>query len=434
MKLKAGKLISSFILIIIVITAITYKKNSEIVVLELGIFAGSNWDVPSWQSYRIYDEAIAEFERRFPNIKIKYRSGTLKSDYSEWLAQKIVKGKEPDVFAVLSSDFNTLASVGILKNIDSLVERDDNFEINDMFSNSVKLGQLNGLQYALPFEVSPILMFVNKTLLQNENIPVPENNWAWSEFYDICKKVTKDTSGDGIPDQFGTMGFTWKHAVYTNGQQLFNQNGTKAMFNSPDVLESMKFIKKLNDLNKGAKQVDFGSGKVAFSPLPFSTYRAYKYYPYKVKVYSSFEWECIKLPKGPNGKNASELVDFSMAISSRTKHTKEAWAFLKFMTSDDANQLNVFKYSHGVPVLSNIVESDEAESMIFENGSSDEKTIDASTLSQIIEESIVAPRFQKYDKAMDMADKEIFRMINNNLNLEDALMKFNREIENYLRN
>lgn len=414
-------------------TIYKYKTNKQPVVIELGIFSGSNWNIPNWQSYRIFDEAIVDFERKNPNIKVKYRSGTLKSDYSEWLAQKIVKGEEPDVFAVLSSDFNTFASIGILKNLDNLIKNDEDFKIKNMYNNSLKSGQLSGYQYALASEISPTLMFVNKTILESEGIYVPNNNWDWKEFYEICKRITKDTDGDGIIDQFGTSGFTWKHAVYTNGQQLFDQNGTKAWFNNPEVIEAVKFTRKLNNLNINFKPAEFESGKVAFEPFTFSEYRAYKFYPYKVNMYNNFEWECIKLPKGPNGRNASELMNFSMGISSRTKHSAEAWKFLKFITSDEITQLNVLNYSYGVPVLRNLVESEQAKKVLAEFSISNEKLIDTKTLSQVIEESIVTPRFQKYEKVMDMADKEIFQIINNDGDIENALSKLNRELTSFLK-
>jgi len=278
-----------------------------------------------------------------------------------------------------------------------------------------------------------MLMFVNKTILESEGICLPNSNWDWKEYYDLCKKITKDTDGDGIIDQFGTSGFTWKDAAYTNGQQLFNQNGTIAWFDKPEILEAVKFTRELNNLNMNAKPEEFDSGKVAFEPFTFSDYKAYKFYPYKVNMYNNFEWECIKLPKGPNGRNASELLDFSMGISSRTKHTAEAWKFLKFITSNETTQLNVLKYSYGVPVLRNVMESEQAKKVFSEFSVSNDKIIDSKTLWQVIEESIVTPRFQKYDKAMDMADKEIFQIVSSEENIENALSKLNRELNTFLK-
>lgn len=412
-----------------------YKDYKSQIQLELGIFAGSNWEVPNWQSYRVFDEAIAEFERLHPGVKIKYRSGTQKTDYSEWFSQKIVKGTEPDVFCVLSGDFNTFASIGVMKNLDTLIKDDSGFDIGKMYVNAVKSGQFQGSQYALPIEVVPVLMFVNKTLLSKENIQLPKGSWTWEDFYNICRSATKDTNGDGIIDQFGVYGFNWQHAVYTNGQKLFDANGNKASFNSQGVMDSVRFTVKLNSLNHNVRVTsdDFDSGKVAFRPFPFSTYRAYKPYPYRVKKYSGFEWECINLPRGPNGDNASELYSFLFGISSKARHEKEAWEFLKFLTSDKNNQMNVFRYSHGVPVVREVTESEEGRQEMLKYNPDEENIVDMKLLSQVIEKSTVTPRFQKYEEAMNMADKEIFQVINGEKNVESALSYIDREINKFLK-
>lgn len=436
MELKLTRKFTAAILIAAVVVfggCAIYQQFYAPVVLQLGLFVGSNWNVPDWQSYNIIDEAIKRFEQENPRIKIIYRSGTLRTDYSEWLAQQIVQGKEPDIFFVLPEDFNTFASIGILQKLDLFIQKDQNFNINKMYKNAIKSGNFQGSQYALPRELMPVLMFVNKTLLHKQNIAIPKEDWTWDTFYEICKKVTKDTDRDGEIDQFGMVEFNWKHAVYANNQVLFNSEGSQAFFDHPRVIEAVNFIVKLNRLNQNYKPLDFDSGKVAFTPFPFSSYRAYKYYPYKVKRFAQFEWESIKLPRGPHGKHTGELHSLLMAMSARTQHQKEAWKFLKFMTYDNEVQMNIFSSSYGVPVLKEVAESKQAEETLATNNLEGESTIDTKMLSEVIENSTVIPRFKKYDEVMNIADKEIFKLINEEADIDNTLTKLNREINKYLQ-
>jgi multiple sugar transport system substrate-binding protein len=432
--MKRGKVVAIILGVFLIGAAVTgyfvYKNFTGPVVLTLGVFSGSIYNVPNWQSYKIVDEAIEDFQKINPKIKVRYRYGTLKNDYSEWLAQQIAIGAEPDVFCVLPGDFNTFASIGILKNLDNQIENDEEFEIRKMYINGIKSGQFMGTQYALPRELEPVLMFVNKTLLRAEGIEIPRNDWTWDDLYHICKRVTRDKDGDGKIDQYGVVGFTWQHAVYTNGQRLFDPNGREAQFDEPGVLEAIKFVVELNKLNQNFKVLpdDFDRGKVAFRPFPFSWYRAYKSYPYRVIRYAQFEWECIKLPRGPHGNNASELYSFLMGISSRTRHEQEAWKFLKFLTSNRTAQMNVFRYSHGVPVLRDITESKEADTELSRYNPEERVSVDTKILSEVIEQSIVTPRFHKYEDAMNTADKEIYQIINGEKNPEDTLARLNREL------
>ena len=124
------------------------------ITLELGVFSGSNWGVPSGESYKIIDGAIERFEKKYPGIKVKYESGIMKSDYSSWLSDKIVKGSQPDVFMILDDDFNTLSSIGALANIDVYMTHDQKFNENDYYSSVLKAGTYSKNQYNTSRSVS----------------------------------------------------------------------------------------------------------------------------------------------------------------------------------------------------------------------------------------------------------------------------------------
>ena len=108
----------AFVLLLVGLLGCVYKYHEKEIVLEFGMFTGSNWDVASASSFVIMDKAIARFEEEHPGVKIHYYSGISKEDYSEWCARKLVEGKMPDVFMVPDSDFNLYSSLGVLKNLD----------------------------------------------------------------------------------------------------------------------------------------------------------------------------------------------------------------------------------------------------------------------------------------------------------------------------
>ena len=262
-------IIRSIVIMTIIISVIGtwyYTNKGEQIVLEFGMFTGSNWGVENADSFLIIDRAIARFEKKHPNVKVKYTSGIDKKDYSEWCAKKLLSGNLPDVFMVLDTDFNLYYKLGVLQELDSYMEQDLEFNKEDFFKTALDIGKGIGeekVQYALPYEVVPTLLFVNKTLLKQENIDIPDKEWTWEEFYNICKKVTKDTDQDGRVDQFGTYNYTWLDAMYTSGGSLFEDENEKINFSSKYMIESLKFMKNLNDLNKGEKvtQEDFDANE-----------------------------------------------------------------------------------------------------------------------------------------------------------------------------
>jgi len=433
-RTRIGLIIGCIVIMLALSLAFYICGRNKVITLELGIFAGSNWDVANANSYVIIDKAIEKFEQQHKNVKIHYYSGILKRDYSEWLTKQLLLGKMPDVFMILSDDFNHLASLGALKNLEKLMEKDASFRKDEYFTTALMTGQYNGTQYALPYETVPTLMFVNKTLLMKEGIKVPDSDWTWDDMYEICKMVTKDTDGDGHLDQFGSYNYDWLDAAYTNGMVLFEEGDTKINLVNEKVTQAVKFMKQLYDLNQGRKvtQDDFDSGRVAFMPLSFANYRTYKTYPYKIKKYH-FQWDCITLPAGEYGANISEVNTLLMGINNKSRHEKLAWEFLKLLTYDEEIQMDIFRYSQGASVLKKVTGSKEAEIILQEYMEESEKVIDNELLSRVIEQGVVAPQFLRYKEAVSLASSEIQNIIENDKNIDSSLKILQNKINQYLK-
>ena len=386
--IKANR-IKIVILVILIVGGFIYYNNQK-KVLTIGIFAGSNWDVPTFDYYKMIDETIARFEKEHPNVEVKYQSGILKEDYSLWLSQQLLTGNEPDLYMILNEDFNSLASLGALKNLDQIIKSDDDFDVDKFYQNTLEIGKYQGNQYALPYEVNPTLMFVNKTLLEKEGVSLPENDWTLDDFYNICKQITKDTDNDGIIDQYGYYNYTWLDAIYAGGINIFNESGTSCDLNNSKVKEAVQFIEKINLLNQGFNVTsnDFDQGKVAFAPMQFSQYRTYKPYPYRVSKFSTFEWDVIEMPQQTDAY-LTQLSSLMIGLSED---------ILKLLEEDTMGDSN----------------------------------IDMSVLNKVMEYPTINTGFKKYEGVMRIVDNQITKTLQNNADLDTALIALQREINNYL--
>lgn len=404
-------------------------------ILEFGMITGSNWDVANANSFVIIDQAIERFETEHPGVKIHYYSGVRKDDYSEWFSRKLLAGKEPDVFMVLGTDFNQFSSMGVMKNLEPLMEKDPDFDEEKYFSSSLRSGQYGEVQYALPYETVPTLMFVNKTLLAKEGIAMPNPDWNWDTMYSICQKTTKDLDGDGVLDQFGCYNFGWMDAVYSNGGEIFEADGKESNFTDEKVVESIQFVRRLNDLYQGQKvtQEDFNAGNVVFMPLTFAEYRTYKTYPYKIKRYANFQWDCITMPAGYQGGNLSQVDSLLIGISAHTKHEQLAWEFLKLLTYDEKIQTEIFRSSQGASVLKKVTESKEMEIIVQEDMEESDTVISGRLLGRIIEEGQIEPQFKRYEQALALADSEIGQILENDETIDSSLKILQRSVNSYLQ-
>lgn len=290
-------------------------------VLHLGVFAGSYWGTPNGSSYQVLDDAIACFEAAHPGVTVEYESGIPVDEYSEWLAGHLLIGEEPDVFFVLPEDFGLLAETGALAPLDPLLDTPDGPERSLYYDACLQAGQYDGLQLALPYESAATVMFVNRTLLEEYNIPMPQNDWTWQDLYTICQTIA-DAQPDAADRDYGVYGYTWQNALYANGGMLFSADGQQCYLSDARTMAAIQFTQQLSSLNGGytVTAQDFDTGHVAFRPFLFSEYRAYQPYPWRVKKYSNFVWDCLRMPAGPDGGNTSELYTVQVGISARSRH------------------------------------------------------------------------------------------------------------------
>lgn len=429
-----GAVVCVLVILVIVVCANTKKEK----IIEFGMFTGSNWGVENADAFVLVDRAIGRFEARHPNVKVTYTSGIDKADYSEWCAKRMLQGELPDVFMISDTDFNQYCSLGILQELDSYMENDADFEKEKMFSTALEIGQgMEGTQYALPYEVVPTLLFVNRTLLRQEGIDMPSKDWSWEEFFEICRKVTKDTDGDGRINQFGTFNYTWLEAMYTSGGNVFDSQKQRVDFTNKYMKDSLKFMKELNRLNNGENvtQEDFDAGNVAFMPLTFAEYRTYKTYPYRIKKYANFQWDCTTFPAKIKGQNVSKVDALLLGISKDTEEKRLAWEFLKELTCTKESQMDIFQYSQGVSVLKDVAKSAEAEQIMQGEMDKGDQVISGEILCDVIDNGVIAPKFlqnEQYEQVVGLANTEIMEIFEQNKDSESSMKILQRKIEQYL--
>lgn len=427
--------IAFFIIIFIVIAgAICFFCRQGKKPLKIGIFYGSNWEVPGTVHYDIFDQAIQKYREQYGNIEIEYEEGIPSKDYSEWLAGKILEGEEPDIYLVLDEDLHTFVSIGALKHLDMLIAGDSEVDCDTFYESALQSGSYQGEQYALPFECNPTLMFVNKTLLKKEGIEMPDDDWTWDDFYEICKKVTKDSDGDGQIDQFGYYDYTWVQAVYSNGIRPFQENGTESNFTDDRFIEAIQFVRKLQQTNQNylVSANDFDLGKVVFRPLSFSEYRTYMPYPWRIKKYSDFEWNCIQMPSGPSGDNISSMNTLMVGISSRTSKTKEAWAFVKILTMDEEIQRLIYEDTSGASVMKSVTTSAETMNLLNKDTPGG-KDIDMSLLDQTIERAVIPEKFKYYNEAYEKADSHLSALVLSEDDISTSMFNLKNEIDKIIK-
>lgn len=422
---KRAKIIALVCFIFFGITIIFNPERPMI--LRIGFYCDSSWDVPYAFSYQVVDDAIAIFQKMHPNVKVIYESGIRKNDYRDYLSNLILRGEQPDVFMIPENEFNLLSSTKALEPLDQYF-RKDRLSKESFFTCSLDAGKHFDEQMALPFESNPTLMCMNKDLLAAHQIDVPDSSWTSADFFDICEKITSTKKRI-----YGEVGYTWRNAIEAYGLDLFNAQGTVAYFNTPDMRKALSYQSRLSNL-QGSHKVesqDFDEGRVAFMPMTLAEYRSYRPYPYRIAKYSTFNWKCIGLPA--QGLSSSKIsVETSLfAMSSQSKHKQLAWELLQVLCMNEEIQQELMNVSAGVSVLKNVVLSEETQQIMSESDIT-EDALSPELLITIMEHSVTLPQFKEYHQLMEIADYRIMQSLNQGT-MDLDLADIQKAIESYLK-
>lgn len=395
--------VAAFICLAVVIVITMNAESNREIVIEIGIYSGNEWGVPQIDVYKIYDEAIELFEEQYPGVKVIYRSGTLMEDYSEWLAQKMLLGDEPDVFIVLKEDFNTLAEVGMLESLTPFINESDDFELDDYYTKALEASSYDGEQFGMPFQIVPTFLAVNKTLLSENDLHIPSDDWTMEEHLEMCRALTMDTDNDNVMDQFGTVGYEWDVAYYALNGNFEDSDKAVHMYDEAILKEALDYTKAINNLNLGrvVSSYDFSQGNVGFKSFSLAEFRAYKPYPYKIKKYSNFDWGAISFPRSEGNISKAKLYTVQWGMSSRAKEKSMAWEFIRFMTNDHQVQQMVWDYTYALPTNVNVVND------IYANTDVSDSVLDPQFLKLVIEQSVVEPTFKNYNQIREVMDIRI---------------------------
>ena len=110
-----------------------------------------------------------------------------------------------------------------------------------------------GRQLALPLDVHPIGLYYNTQLFREAGIVQGDGSArppkSWEEFLTDARKLTRDTDGDGRPDQWGFV-FTNQHTNWLTfagqfGGGILTPDGKACAMDSP---QSLQAIRRMHDL------------------------------------------------------------------------------------------------------------------------------------------------------------------------------------------
>ena len=147
-------------------------------------------------------------------------------------------------------------------------------EMADFLPSTVEQGTYNGHFYAVGMGEGIINIYYNKDMLDEAGITAPEkieDAWTWDEYYEVCRKLTKDGvyGGNFIQEKSGEwIIVAFQPFLIANGAELLSSDGSKAdgYINSEKAVETGEYLQKFADeglINVDPTATEFQEGNCA---------------------------------------------------------------------------------------------------------------------------------------------------------------------------
>ncbi|MGI8914646.1 MAG: ABC transporter substrate-binding protein [Chloroflexota bacterium] len=292
-----------------------------------------------------YQHLQKAFNQASPN-GYKVNTVTPPGKFYEALQIAVVAGTSPDTFQEDLGPVAIYAGQKVSEALDSYIAR-DKFDLTQLYPFSVQMMKWDGKVYAMMQHTDIVLLWYNADLMRELGMDAGTPPKTWSDMEALAQKGVLRTGN--LLTRMGYDSNSWPVCwIQANGGKILSDDGRKALFDSPQAVETVEWMRQMyNQVDGGKAAVDqFGkdaSGKTAGgqSEGPFENG--------KVVAYNNGNWEAdamrraqnqfkfavSPLPSGPSGPadsaNNVYMGGIFCALSASSKRKDGGWEYLKFI-------------------------------------------------------------------------------------------------------
>lgn len=397
-------IISCIVLIFLVILSRGLQPSNNKAVKTVIKFA--SWG--SQSEIEILKPILADFESENPEIRVEFVH--IPQNYFQKIHLLFASNLAPDVLFINNLYLPIYAHAGVLEPLGNYASKDEFFE------KSLKALSYEGKLYAVPRDVSNLVMFINKDLFKKYNVPLPNQYWSFDDFLILAQKLTKDTNNDGKTDIWGVSfeedSYFYLPYLMSEGGGILSDDAKNVIINSPESKKGLQFYSDLrNKYNVAPKKAQSASATMAqlFLQGKLAMYLSGRWMVPKFREEAKFDWNVINFPSGDKG-SIVPLDSSGWAMSKSSKHKPEAIKLIKFLSS----KKSIEKFSQSGLIVPARIEVAKGK---FVN---DEKAPkNASVFINVIKTSKETPISINYKEIQDELKEKTNYLFNSNKNVDE---------------
>lgn len=376
----------------------------------------------SWGSeseVAIIKPVLKEFEAENPSINVEFIH--IPNNYFQKLHLLAASNLMPDVVFINNIDGVVFEKNNILSDLSKYLKNDRLISEKDFFKNSLNAFNSENKLYAIPRDISNLVIYYNKDIFDKYHIKYPAKNWTFDDFLHTAKRLTKDLDNDGKIDQFG-IGFEnqslfWLPFLWSNSGGITDQDLKKILLDKPESINAIRFYADLrNKYHVAPTSSEAGSASMSqlFMQQKIVMQINGRWCVPRFRKDLKFRWNIAKFPAG----KAGSIVDADAsgwAISKNSAHPEQAWKLIRFLASKKVCE-NFTKDGLIVPARIDVANSD-----IFLDKS--QAPENSRLFIDIIPESKPTPVAENYQEMMDIINARMEYIWNGEKSPEQAINK-----------
>ena len=343
---------------------------------------------------------LSEFEKENSDIKIDFMH--IPQNYFQKLHLLFASNTAPDVVFLNNQYLPVYANAGKLEDLTDYNLVDQNF-----YPKAVEAMSRNGKIYAVPRDISNLVIFYNKDIFDKNNLPYPDETTTFNDFLTLAKAATDHEKGIfGI--SFEEDPLFYLPYLMSEGGGLLSDDGKTEILNTPESQNGLNFYADLrNKYHVAPMQSESASATMAqmFLQGKLAMHLSGRWLVPKYRESADFDWDVAPFPKGTKG-SIVPLDASGWAISADSKHKEEAAKLIKFLSSKE----NLEKFSEsGLIVPARI---DSANSKSFLNGNQPKN---AKVFLDVAKTSKPTPVCINYNEILDRTKQKLEKKFNSSL-------------------
>lgn len=327
----------------------TPRRVSAADPVALTWFVRENGTEQQWQN-----QVIQQFEAAHPGIIISLMVVPF-NDLVPRLNGLWLQGNPPDVWspAQSSTGFKNDFAKGRLADLTPYIKGTDPLDLADFYPSTIAQYTVEDKTYGLPILSGGSYIFYNKDMFDAAGVAYPPTNWSdtswtWAALVAKAKLLTKNYN-DPDTSQYGYVNRLNPNDAYAWlwGQDLFPASAYQTGYSTEAYLDSAASLQAFQ-AQQGLFCSDFvsptldemerlgGSAEGVFMNQRAAMVATGLWGLWMFKG-NGFNWGFAALPKGAAGAKDVVFTD-EWGMSSRTAHPQEAWEFIKYLVSVDAQR------------------------------------------------------------------------------------------------